>query len=335
MRELPLPEEQMITLGAGGRLAEMAFRLFGYASPFVRQARRVNPVLIHAHFGPDGTLALPIARALGIPLIVTFHGYDATIHREVVMKYPFYDRHRIYFQKEAFLQREGKLFIAASEFTKRKLVARGFSPDRIKVHYIGVDTRMFQPDPDPPRHPVVIFVGRLVEVKGCEYLLQAMKNVQRQVPDVQLMILGDGPLRPALERLARSEGIANCQFLGWQPHQNVHQWLKQAMIYCMPSIVTRSGAEEGMSIAMLEAMACGLPVAGFSNGGTPEAVDHGKTGFLAEERNVVQLSDYIIRLLMARDLWKDFSLAARARVCSNFDLQRQTEKLEELYRSVL
>ncbi|PWT93473.1 MAG: glycosyl transferase [Acidobacteria bacterium] len=333
MNQLLLPKERTIT--ANGRLREMAFRLFGYASPFIRQVKNLNPVLIHAHFGPDGVLALPIARALQIPLIVTFGGYDATVDQEVAMKHPLYDRHRIYFQKEMSLKHEARLFLTVSDFIKRKVLKRGFPPDNVIVHYTGVDTQVFRPNAAIQRQPLVLFVGRLVEVKGCEYLLRAMKNVEQQAPNAQLVIVGDGPLRSSLEKLARSEQLANYRFTGWQSHQEVREWLNRARVCCSPSIIASSGAEEGFSNAILEAMACGLPVVSFCNGGTPEAVEHGKTGFLAKEKNIDELSSYIIRLLKDQPVWNEFSDAALNRVRSTFDLCRQTKKLEDIYRSVV
>jgi glycosyltransferase involved in cell wall biosynthesis len=337
MHELELPPERIITInhfGARGKVIEIPFKLFAYAPGFIRRIKAVDPALIHAHFGPDGVLALPVARAVNVPLIVTFHGYDATIRRDAV-GYPFFNSHRIYFRNEASLKREARLFIAVSDFIKRKLVERGFPPDRILVHYIGVDTQAFRPNQDIPRQPIVLFVGRLVEVKGCEYLLRAMKDVLRQVPATQLVIIGEGPLRPALERLVQEEGISNCHFIGWQSHRDVQHWLNKAWVYCAPSIVARSGAEEGFSIALLEAMACGLPVVSFLTGGTPEVVHHGETGFLAQEKNVAQLSAYIVRLLQDHDLWKECSQAGQSLVRSNFDLYRQTEKLEQIYRTII
>ncbi len=335
--ELPLPARRTITInkfGPKGKFAEIPFKLFGFAPLFLRRIRAIEPVLIHAHFGPDGVLALPIARALQVPLIVTFHGYDATVNRESI-PYPFYHSHRIYFRKEALLKRDATLFIAVSEFIKCRLLARGFPPGRIVVHYIGVDTQALQPDAEMPRQPIVLFVGRLVEVKGCKYLIQAMKEVQAQVRGAQLVIVGDGPLRPDLEKLALVEAITDCHFVGWQSHQDVRQWLNKAQVYCAPSVVAASGAEEGLWQGGLEAQAMGVPVVSFSTGGIPEAISHGATGFLAAEKNTTQLAAYIIQLLKDNDLWNKLSQAAQHRMRTHFDLYRQTEKLEGIYRSVI
>jgi colanic acid/amylovoran biosynthesis glycosyltransferase len=337
MDEIPLPPGRAIVInkyGRKGRFLEIPFKLFGYAPSFLGHIRAVDPVLIHANFGPDGVLALPIARALRVPLIVTFGGYDATVTREAV-PYPFYNSHRIYFRKESILKREARQFIAVSNFIRSKLLDRGFPPEKIIVHYRGVDTQALRPDPGIPRQPVVFFAGRLVEVKGCEYLIRAMKAVQAHVPGVRLVIAGDGPLRPALEKLAREENLTDCLFAGWQSHADIRPWLVSSRVYCAPSIAVASGAEEGLSNAVLEAMACGLPVVSFSSGGNPEAIVHGTTGFLAPEKNAEQLSAHIVRLLQDSALWNQFSQAGQDRVRSQFDLYRQTEKLEGIYRSVL
>ena len=337
MDELHLPPGHTITInrfGRWGRFAEIPFKLFGFAPLFIRRIKAVDPVLVHAHFGPDGVLALPIARALRVPLIVTFGGYDATVTRESI-PYPFYNSHHIYFRREASLKQEAALFIAVSDFIKRKLVDRGFPPDRVIVHYRGIDTRAMQPDPEVSRQPIVMFVGRLVEVKGVEYLIRAMKEVQSQVKDARLVIVGDGPLRSELEKLAHEEDLTDCHFAGWQSYEEVGRWLKKARVLCAPSVAVSSGAEEGLSNAILEAMACGLPVVSFYSGGNPEGIVHGETGFLAPERDVAQLSAYITQLLKDEDLWNEFSQAALSRARSHFDVFQQTQKLEEIYRSLL
>jgi len=337
LEELPLPPGRTIVINPFGprwKFTEIPFKLLGFAPLFFHRIKAVHPVLIHAHFGPDGVLALPIARALRVPLIVTFGGYDATVAREAVRR-PFYNSHRIYFREEARLKREATLFLAVSEFIKRKLLNRGFPPEKIIVHHRGVDLQTLQANPEIPRQPIVLFVGRLVEVKGCEYLIRAMKAVQAKAPEARLVIAGDGPLRAELERLAREENLVDCLFTGWQTHEDVLPWLKKCRVLCAPSIAVPSGAEEGLSNAVIEAMASGLPVVSFSSGGNPEAVIHGKTGFLAPEKNVPQMAAYLLELLQDNDLWNRFSRAGQARTRSDFDLRVQTQKLEEIYRSVL
>ena len=333
---LSLPAKSPVVInhfGAPAKFLEIPYRLWGFAPIFFNKVKRLNPELVHAHFGPDGALALPLIRKLQIPLIVTFHGYDATIKPEHA--HPFYfNSHQIYFRRRETLKREASLFITVSNFLRSKLLDQGFPPDKIKVHYIGVDTDTIRPDPSISRGPTILFVGRLVEKKGCEYLIQAMNIIQENFTDAELVIAGDGPLRSSLERLASQE-VKRYRFLGWQTPKQVQVWMNKAKVLCGPSITSRSGDTEGFGLVFAEAQAMGLPVVAFNSGGIPEAIDHERTGFLLPEGDSEGIAAGIIRLLENKPLWKEFSQNARERVCSQFDLQKQTRILENIYTAVL
>lgn len=329
---LPLPEDRVIVLnrrGSGGRLLELPFKLFGYPGQFVRRVRGLNPALVHAHFGTDGALALPFARALGVPMIITFHGFDATVKDDHGQSHAY----RLYLQRRAQLQRDVPLFIAVSNFIKRSMIAQGYPQERIIVHYIGIDTAQFRPDPGLAREPVVLFVGRLVEKKGCEHLIRAMAHVQSEVPQAELVIIGDGPLRPRLESIARETAVRH-RFLGIQPPTVVREWMSLSRIFCVPSITANSGDAEGFGMVFAEAQAMGLPVVSYASGGIPEAVAHGETGLLAPEGDHEMLANHLLELFRNTEMWNSFSRDGRQRVERHFDLKRQTAALEQIYSEV-
>ena len=197
VRGLTLPADRKLVLDPG-RLAAARYKLFGSAPGFVLRLRTLRPALIHAHFEDGGVQALPLARALGIPLVTTFHGYDATIQDSIRFPNPL--TRSIYLKRRRSLQRSGSLFIAVSDFIRRKIIARGYPAERVVTHYIGVDTHQFAPD-GGPREEVVLFVGRLVEKKGCEYLMRAMAPILKRRRELRLVIIGDGPQRVALQDL--------------------------------------------------------------------------------------------------------------------------------------
>lgn len=327
---LLLPEDRTLVVNRGGwfgRMKEISTKLRGFAPTFVQQVKNLQPVLIHAHFGQDGAMALPLVRNLQVPLLVTFHGFDITTIDQYAERSA---TQRLYFRRREALKREAKLFIAVSEFIKKKLLEQGFPPDKVVVHYIGVDTQLFQPDPAVQREPVVLFVGRLTEKKGCEYLIRAMRTVQAIMPEVELVVIGDGRLRGSLERLAETS-LNRYRFLGVQSPEMVRFWMQQAKIFCVPSITAKSGDSEGFGLVFAEAQAMGLPVVSFSSGGIPEAIAHGETGFLAAERDSEKLAAYILRLLKEPELWQKFSRQGQERVRTLFNLHDQTRALERLY----
>ncbi len=315
------------------KIKQAPWKVFGRAPLFFRKVAKFHPVLVHAHFGPGGLMGLPLARHLRVPLITTFHGYDATMSDAYTSRDATY-RHRVYSRKKYILQRDGVLFLAVSRFIQRQLVEQGFTPEKIVLHYTGVDTEFFCPDETVAREPVVLFTASLTEKKGCEYLIRAMAEVQSIFPEVKLVLIGDGPLRRDLEHLAKDK-LREFQFLGVQPPEVVRQWMNRARVFCVPSVRARSGDGEGFGMVFAEAQAMRLPVASFDSGGVSEAVADGETGLLAPERDWQALAKNILLLLAKDAAWGRMSARGRSRVCSLFDLRTQTRLLEEIYGRVL
>jgi colanic acid/amylovoran biosynthesis glycosyltransferase len=336
---LELPSDRVVVLCDGprasqfwSRFRQIPFKVFGFAPRFFERVAAHHPVLLHAHFGPVGLTALPLARWLKIPLVVTFHGYDATVADDHLARSHY--RIRAYLKKRHVLQRQAALFITVSEFLRKQLIARGFPDERIMVHYTGVDTSFFQPSGPTVRDSAVLFVGRLTEKKGCAHLLRAMREVEEAAPGTELVVVGDGPLRQELEELARKT-LRKYRFLGWQPPETVREWMSRARVLSVPSVRAPSGDGEGFGMVFAEAQAMGLPVASFSSGGVPEAVVHDETGLLATEGDWRGLAGNILALLRNGSLWRRMSEAGQRRVRESFALAKQTAKLEQTYASLL
>jgi glycosyltransferase involved in cell wall biosynthesis len=329
---LELPAERTVVVNRGGRaghLAEAAFKYVGRNLLVERRLAELRPRLMHAHFGTCAALALPLARRLGLPLVVTYHGTDATTSDDVWRRGTH--THRIYLRRRPQLFREASLFIAVSNYVRSKLIAQGVPDERVIVHYIGIDTEYFSPRPaEEARAKTVLFVGRLTQLKGCEYLIRAMAAVQTRHPDVTLKIIGDGPERASLERLA-SLSLRRCEFLGAQPHDVVRHEMGAARLFCVPSVTTSQGSAEGFGLVFAEAQAMGTPVVSTTCGGIPEAVAHGSTGLLVAERDPGGLARAMICLLDDQDLWRRFSSAAREFVSHRYNLTKQTSLLEAVY----
>lgn len=335
VKGLSLPSERTLVVNRGGFLGaaeEGLFKFSGLAPRLYQQVRQLNPALIHAQFGLSGALALPLAREFKVPLVVHFRGADATVKDEYARRSSV--NHWIYFRRREALKREVRLFITVSKFIKEKLLEQGFPPDKIVAHYSGINTENFQPDPAVPREPVVLFVGRLTEKKGCEYLIQAMAKVQAVMPDVELAIIGDGPLRPNLEALA-AKLLHRYRFLGLQPPDVVRSWMNRSRLLAAPSVTASQGDSEGLPNVVVEAQAMGLPVISTFHAGIPEGVIHGETGFLAAERDWNGLAEHSLRLLKDPSLWQRFSVKGQERVRAGFDRRKQTRVLEGIYQAVL
>lgn len=328
IKGLQLPAERTLILG-GGRLAASRYKLCGTAPEFIARLRALRPALVHAHFEDGGVYGLPLARALGVPMVTTFHGYDATMSDAVRQPNPL--MRGIYIRGRKRLQRNGSLFIAVSDFIRRKIIARGYPEEKVVTQYIGVDTDRFAPDPESPKEPVVLFVGRLVEKKGCEYLIRAMAPLLAQRREVKLVIIGDGPQRAALQELQRELGVPGIEFRGAVDSGVIQRELSRAWLLAAPSVTAESGDSEGLPIAICEAQAMGVPVVAFHHAGIPEVVEEGVTGYLAPERSIEGLRTAIAKILDSpahRDL---LGKAARAHAAEFFSLRKQTTLLERIY----
>jgi colanic acid/amylovoran biosynthesis glycosyltransferase len=305
----------------------------GNTRPYLRLMERQRPSLIHAHFGIEGVYALPLAMRLKIPLVTTFHGFDATLSTHAMLGSPAWFRYPLLRRK---LARDGDLFLCASLFIREKLLATGFPESRTHTHYIGVDCQAIRRREDFEERPVILHVARLVEVKGTRYLLRAFATVARRYDGVQLVIIGDGPLRRPLEALAASAGIRDrVEFLGALRHADVLSWMRKAAMLVLPGIRTATGRAEGLGMVLLEAAATGLPVIGSRMGGIPECILEGRTGFLVPERDDAALAGRIGELLEDTVRRRQMGAEGRALIERRFDIHRQTEALENLYDSLL
>jgi glycosyltransferase involved in cell wall biosynthesis len=204
------------------------------------------------------------------------------------------------------------------------------------VHYAGLDCKAFTPElPVAEKDPeLVLFVGRLIEYKGCDYLLRAMQIVQQRRPAAHLVVIGDGTARGDLEQLAKSLGI-KCKFLGEMKSPGIRGWLEKARVFCGPSVTLEDGQSEAFGVVFLEAQSMGVPVVSFRHGGIPETMREGVTGLLADERDVQGLADHLLRYLSDEPFWKTSRLQGMQWVRSNFDNAGQVAKLEDIYRRTI
>lgn len=333
---IALPKERLRLINPGGprgHLREILFKFFGMIpADILEWCRCLRPVLVHAHFGPDGTLAMPVAQRLGVPLIVSYHGSDATVKDEYA--WGSYVGHRLYRLRRTRLAHTARAFVTPSRFVKSMAVARqGIPEEKIVVIPHGIDVDQFRPGPDP-KYGRILFVGRLVELKGLHHLIEAVSRIRESFPQVRLVVVGDGPDRAFYQSLAERKLGRACTFLGAQPHQRVREEMQKAYVFSMPSISMPNGEAESFGMVFLEAQACGVPVVAYAVGGIPEVVAHGKTGFLADEGNVTALADYLKTFLENPDLRDAAGRAGRLWVETRFDRRRQNHELENLYRRV-
>jgi glycosyltransferase involved in cell wall biosynthesis len=318
--------------------APLARAAYGYlgAAPllhrgsFLQQLRALEPALVHAHFATDAVAALPLAAALGVPLIVTLHGYDVTVRPGGRNPLRRWARQ----QGAKALGRRAALFLCVSKFIRCRAIAAGYPAEKLLTHHIGIDIGAFQPAPQGTAGDTVLFVGRLTEKKGCEYLIRAMVPVQRQRPGAELVVAGDGPLRASLEDLAAALRV-RARFTGAVHHDAVREHLLAARLLVLPSVTAANGDSEGLGMVQLEAQCMGVPVVATRHGGIPEGIVDGHAGLLSDERDVPGLARNILRLLQDDALHAGLSRRGVQLVQQEFDLRQQTAQLEMVYDAAL
>ncbi|MBQ1068756.1 glycosyltransferase family 4 protein [Micromonospora sp. D75] len=205
----------------------------------------------------------------------------------------------------------------------------------------GVDVDTYHPDVDGTKvrerlgladRPVVVCVSRLVPRKGQDMLIRALPEIRRRVPGAALLVVGGGPYRSTLEKLARQSGLErDVVFTGSVPSADLPAHYAAGDVYAMPCRTRNRGLDvEGLGIVYLEAGATGLPVVAGDSGGAPDAVRDGETGYVVGGRDVAQLADRVATLLADRDLARQFGAAGRAWVEREWRWETQAQRMAAL-----
>ncbi|MBN1666891.1 MAG: glycosyltransferase [Anaerolineales bacterium] len=307
-----------------------ALRLLGRQPHFLKILRKIQPVLLHAHFGSEGVNAIQLKRALGLPLITTFYGKDMSALPRQPKWQRAYNR----------LFKEGDAFLVEGSYMRSELAGLGCPASKIFISHIGVDLERIQFEsrtrvPDQPTR--LLICGRLIEKKGIPYALHALAKVVPKYPDTLLRIVGDGPLRSEYERLILELGLqANVRILGYLHYDDYVQELRNAHILLVPSVRAIDGdSEGGAPTVILEAQAMGLPVLGTQHADIPEVIGIKDPGFLVPERDSDTLADRLFMMMENPQNWPEWGRVGREHVEAHYDIRLVTANLERIYTGVL
>lgn len=326
-RESALTSDDDLLLFGEGRsevLRRKAFKLVRRNSTLEQLLARPQVQLVHAHFGPDAVNVLPSAVRTGTPLVVTFHGFDATALVTVGGARSALLRRRY---QELF--RRAARIVVVSEFMRDTVLRLGAPPERTVLHYIGVPLPPPAPPAAAPREGIV-FVGRLTGKKGVADLLAAVDRLPEPLRSTPVFLGGDGVLRGELEETATRLGL-RATFLGALPPSEVRELMARGRVLCAPSRTGPDGDAEGLGMVFLEAGLARMPVVSYRHGGVPEAVIDGRTGLLAPEGDVGALTESLGRVLTDDALASSLGAAGEVHVRDRFDIVRCTADLERTY----
>jgi glycosyltransferase involved in cell wall biosynthesis len=280
--------------------------------------RQLGASVVLAQYGPTGVHIMDACRQAGVPLVVHFHGFDASetsTLRQHATSYPK-------------LFRDAAAIVAVSRPMKTKLISMGAPPEKTHYNPCGVDCQTFTGAEPATSQPVLLAVGRFVEKKAPHLTLAAFAEARRTCPGARLCMIGDGPFLPRCRDLARDLRIDNhVRFLGAQPSVTVLSEMRRSRAFVQHSVEAPSGDCEGMPVGILEAGACGLPVISTRHAGIPEAVIDRQTGLLVEERDVAGMAEAMRLLLHDADLASLLGRAAREWICSHFNIDDRIGRL--------
>ncbi|NIM18839.1 MAG: glycosyltransferase [Candidatus Latescibacteria bacterium] len=295
-----------------------------------RIVREQKVRLIHAHFGPYALEILPVARAMRIPLVATFHGFEASM----LLRNPIY----VAQLRELF---DYAIIIAVSRGVAERLIGVGADRSRLVVHYIGAPVENFRyVERKAPSEKVkeglpieFLQVSNFVEKKGHRYTIEAFSKLFSRYSNCNLTLAGDGPLRGEMEALCRRMNIEDrVRFVGRVTTDQAIRLMSNADIFVHHSVISEAGDQEGLPTVIAEAMSTGLIVVSTRHSGIPEIIDHGVDGFLVEERDI---EGYLSALGSALECTDAFGRRAAEKVKSKFNLDVQNGKLLEIYDRAL
>jgi teichuronic acid biosynthesis glycosyltransferase TuaC len=321
---VPARSVRYFSLPGGWGLSSSGAFLFARILPEIRRLHDRLPVhVVHAHSAlPCGHAASLLSRELKIPFVVTVHGLDAFSTRQVG-GYAGEWCARV----SRSVYRTAYSVICVSEKVRDQVIAGAGNSVKTAVLYNGVDPQMFSPPDSEQEAPTILSVGNLIPVKGHGLLLRAFAAIQNQFPALSLEIIGDGPERPRLQRLANELGITGkVSFRGRQSRQQVVDAMRRAAIFVLPS------RYEGLGCVYLEAMSAGRPAIGCLGQGIYEVIEPGVNGSLITPDDLQELIDTLTRLLQQPEARRRMGEAARQTILQSYTLGEQAARLYRLYQ---
>ena len=322
------PDDQE-TLAYEGNMHEQVMKGWGARFAFLRFLRAMRqcvaeqvethrPVSAHIHWWvPGGLAAAAVLKRKGVPYILTTHGSDVTLLDKFKFMRPVAVR----------LFKRAAAATAVSTYLRDRLKAMaGVEAVVLPMPY---DESKFTPRPaadlDPP---VITCIGRFIERKGQPDLLRACGLLRQRGVSFRLKLVGDGPLRPDLERLASDEEVGDrIEWTGNIPHRDIPSILEQTSVAVLPSVQDWKGEVEGLGMVLVEASACGRPVVGTDLAGVRDAVEHEHTGLLVAPNAPAELANALERILADRALARRYGEAGIGYAAQHFSPRSQSEKL--------
>lgn len=277
--------------------------------------------VVLAEYGQSGVEMMPICDALGIPLVVHFHGFDA--YRN--------DALSTYGKKYQKMFELAHSIVVVSTDMKNQLIELECPENKIHLIPYGVSSTLFKPSEVKRNQLQFISCGRFVEKKNPIGLIKAFHKVRLQLPTAQLLMIGDGELLESCKKLVVKLGLTDAvQFEGVQEPNRVAELLNQSSVFVQNSMRTPENDSEGTPLSVLEAMSCQLPVIATNHAGMVDVINDGVNGFLVEENDIDGLANKMLELIENRKLRNLIGEKARKTILDKYTRDRYLKDLTNL-----
>ncbi|MHB8840632.1 MAG: glycosyltransferase [Candidatus Aquicultor sp.] len=330
---LPKAPQWRIFLDRGLRRLQMG----RYPRFLVEQAIQRHGQVLHSHFGYMGWANMKAARRVGLKHVVTFYGLDVSHLPRLDPRW--YERYKLLFDTIDGVLCEGP-------FMAKSIVELGCPESKAWVHHLGVRVNeiVFKPSAFNPGEPLrVLIAGAFREKKGVPYALEALGRLKREIP-LEITVIGDANSEPRnqsekkriLNVMDKYDLWPQTRMLGYQAHNVLFEEAYNHHVFLSPSVTASDGdTEGGAPVTIIEMMALGLPVVSTKHCDIPEVVKHGRTGLLAQERDVDGLVNHLAWLVDNPKKWPEMLDTARKHVEAGYDAQRQGEQLSAIYQELV
>jgi glycosyltransferase involved in cell wall biosynthesis len=304
-------------------------RHLGNAGPqtaeLCRRLKRFGVDAVLANFGPCGVALLRVCDRLGLPLVVHFHGVDA--HSDAMV-----NANRRGYRE---LGKRAAAVVAVSHRMADALEELEIPREKIHVTRCGVSPEKFRAKSFWPERPVFFGAGRFVDKKAPYLTVLAFARALVRIPDAKLVLAGDGALLEVCSNLANVLGIErSVEFRGVLKPDEVADELQGATAYVQHSIVPKHGPSsgdcEGTPVSVMEAMVSGVPVISTRHAGIAEIIEHGRTGWLVEERDIDGMADAMVQIAQSQELAREMGQRARVAALGSFTADRYISDLSRI-----
>lgn len=279
-----------------------------------------KPNVVLCEYGTVATSSLRVISELDLPMLVYFHGYDMSV-RQVISETNKY---------ASIIEYANKLFVVSRDMQK-KIISFGAKPEQVIYNTYGPNDDYFKINRSSKPQKLFVAAGRFTNKKAPHITLLAFKKVLSKHPDTKLILAGEGDLHQVCRDLVEYYDIKrSVELPGVFDSVQMKKWLKQAVAFVQHSVTAENGDQEGTPVAILEALASGLPVVSTKHAGIKDIVADNKTGYLVDEYDVDGMAEKMCAILDNPEKSKSMGKAARKFILKNLTMDNHIGKINQV-----